>query len=61
LIAPITGIGATSMARLSALVGQLLRHPGCVGQVGTRTEHVAGPGDDDRVDVVGGGLLDRLP
>jgi hypothetical protein len=42
------------------LVGQVLGHPRGISQVGARAEHPALAGQDDRADVFGGGLLDRL-
>ena len=43
LIAPMTGIGAASMAMFSALAlsGSFVGHALPLGQVGARTEHVA--------------------
>ena len=51
------------MARFSALAlsGSSSATPGGVGEVGARAEHVALAGQHDRADVLGGGLLDRLP
>ena len=62
LIAPMTGTGAWSIARLSALAlsGSSSATPCAAGQVRTRAEHVALAGQHDRADVFGGGLLDRL-